>query len=205
MKINTLIKVYKHIGFERIKQFLTYNIPYKEDGAVNEYAGTVDEVEYEALVGLAQKATELCPDGVIVEVGALFGLSTQAILEGSECNKVIAIDNFAWNPIGLTPNRHESMLKSNLKYFSRNGRLEIFKGSSSDYLKDIYSGDKVSMVFIDADHSYEGVLNDINFAEAINALIICGDDYSFPGVRRAVDERFRDSVHRIGDMWFVER
>ena len=63
--------------------------------------------------------------------------------------------------------------------------------------------DNVSMVFIDADHSYEGVLSDIKFAKSINAKIICGDDYSFEGVKRAVDENFGNSVIMIGDMWFV--
>ena len=61
------------------------------------------------------------------------------------------------------------------------------------------------MVFIDADHSYEGVLKDINFADAVHAPIVCGDDYSFPGVSRAVNERYGDLVSCIGDMWWIER
>ncbi len=204
MKLDTLIKIYKYIGLRRIKQFLTYNIPYQND-AFNEYAGTVDELEFEGLVGLSKRAEELSPDGIIIEIGALFGLSTQAILEGSKNNKVVTIDNFGWNPIGLSEDRHEQLLRANLRYFTRQDRLQIYKGSSSSYLENIYSGEKVSMVFIDADHSYEGVLKDINFADAVHAPIVCGDDYSFPGVSRAVNERYGDLVSCIGDMWWIER
>jgi predicted O-methyltransferase YrrM len=204
MKLNTLLKMWKYVGLKRYKQFSTYNIPTK-NSLNNEYAGTVDDTEYNALVDLAKATNDSHTKAIIIEIGALFGLSTQALLEGGGGLKVITIDNFTWNPIGLTPDRHEQMLRSNLNYFIRQGRLEIFKGSSSEYLKNRYSGEKVAMVFIDADHSYEGVLKDIYMAESVDAKIVSGDDYSFPGVRRAVEERYGGFVRHAGDMWWVDR
>ena len=186
------------IRISMIKQFVLYNM-YE-----NEYGGTVDKTEYEGLIKLASEASRLYPQLKILEIGALFGFSTQAILEGSLNSKVVVIDNFAWNPIGLTPLRHELMLKSNLNYFIRQNRVEIYKGLSSDIKLFDMIHDNVSMVFIDADHSYEGVLCDIKFAKSINAKIICGDDYSFEGVKKAVDETFEDDVEFIGDMWFIK-
>lgn len=159
MKIKKILEIYEHIGLKRIKQFLNYNIP-SENGR-NEYAGTVDDVEYQGLVSLSGKAVEHCPDGILIEIGALFGLSTQAILEGSGQNKIHVIDNFEWNPIGLTSERHESILRSNLQYFIRNKRVEIFKGTASDYISNTKLTKRVAMIFIDADHSYEGVIKDI--------------------------------------------
>jgi predicted O-methyltransferase YrrM len=194
MNIKLLLK---KIKISKIKQFILYNM-YE-----NEYGGTVDKTEYEGLVKLASEASRLFPQMMIIEIGALFGYSTQAILEGSLNNKVIVVDNFAWNPIGLTPLRHELMLKSNLNYFIRQQRVEIYKGLSTDNKLFDMTNDNVSMVFIDADHSYEGVLCDIKFAKSINTKIICGDDYSFEGVKRAVDENFGNSVKMIGDMWYV--
>lgn len=189
---------FKKNRIAKIKQFVLYNM-YE-----NEYGGTVDKTEYEGLIKLASEASSLFPHMKIVEIGALFGFSTQAILEGSINNKVVVVDNFAWNPIGLTPLRHELMLKSNLNYFIRQNRVEIYKGLSSDIKLFDMTNDNVSMVFIDADHSYEGVLCDIKFAKSINAKIICGDDYSFEGVKKAVDETFGDDVEFIGDMWFIK-
>jgi len=189
---------FKKNRISKIKQFFLYNM-YE-----NEYGGTVDKTEYEGLIKLASEASSLYPHMKIVEIGALFGFSTQAILEGSINNKVVVVDNFAWNPIGLTPLRHELMLKSNLNYFIRQNRVEIYKGLSSDIKLFDMTNDNVSMIFIDADHSYEGVLCDIKFAKSINAKIICGDDYSFEGVKKAVDETFGDDVEFIGDMWFIK-
>jgi predicted O-methyltransferase YrrM len=186
------------IKISKIKQFILYNM-YE-----NEYGGTVDKTEYEGLIKLASEASSLFPHMKIVEIGALFGFSTQAILEGSLNNKVVLVDNFAWNPIGLSPLRHELMLKSNLNYFIRQNRVEIYKGLSSDIKLFDMTHDNVSMVFIDADHSYEGVLCDIKFAKSINTKIICGDDYSFAGVKKAVDETFGENVKFIGDMWYVK-
>lgn len=202
-KIKKIIAIYKHIGLNRIKQFVNYNLP-SQNGR-NEYAGTVDEVEYEGLVSLSKKASEICCDGIIIEIGALFGLSTQAILEGAHENKVLIIDNFGWNPIGLTSDRHESILKSNLQYFIRNKRLEIFKGTSTEYIEKAKPTGRVAMVFIDADHRYEGVINDIKFAELLDPSIVCGDDYSFAGVKQAVQEMYGSKVQFIGDMWWVAR
>jgi hypothetical protein len=202
MKLTTLISIYRNIGYRRLKQFLTYNTPFK--GLKNDYSGTVDDIEYEGLVSLAHKAWGRSADGNIVEIGALFGLSTQAILEGG-AGKVVVIDNFQWNPIGLTSDRHESMLSANLRYFIRKGRVVIFKGTSSDYINNKLASEKVAMVFIDADHSYEGVLKDINMAELLNAPIICGDDYNFPGVKQAVHEIYGSKVKFIGEMWWVEK
>lgn len=195
MNFKLLLKKNK---LSKIKQFVLYNM-YE-----NEYGGTVDKTEYEGLIKLASEASNLFPHMKILEIGALFGFSTQAILEGSPNSKVVVVDNFAWNPIGLTPLRHELMLKSNLNYFIRQNRVEIYKGLSSDIKLFEMTKDNVSMVFIDADHSYEGVLCDINFAKSINAKIICGDDYSFEGVKKAVDETFGDDLKFIGDMWFVK-
>jgi predicted O-methyltransferase YrrM len=68
-------------------------------------------------------------------------------------------------------------------------------------------------VFIDADHSYEGVKADIEgfLPLVMPGGIIAGDDYSvpdYPGVVRAVDEAFGDKVERrVGPNgyphWFV--
>lgn len=203
MKLDTLLKIRKYIGFKRIKQFLVYNIPY-DNFFKNEYSGTIDVAEYEALVSLAELADKICGGGLVIEIGALFGFSTQAILEGSKGN-VVVIDNFSWNPIGLTSIRHEQLFRSNMNFFTRQKRLQIFKMTSDDYLKKVYQAEKISLVFIDADHSYEGVSKDIQVAEALNCIIVSGDDYSFAGVKKAVDENYGSLVQKIGDMWWVDR
>lgn len=76
--------------------------------------------------------------------------------------------------------------------YSGNHRVQIVKSSTSDFLKTI-PDDSLDFVYIDADHSYEGVKTDIDLS--INKVksggYIMGHDYvspRFEGVVRAVDE-----------------
>jgi predicted O-methyltransferase YrrM len=58
-------------------------------------------------------------------------------------------------------------------------------------------------IFIDGDHSYEGVSKDIDawYPLIKSSGILCGHDYGrgFKGVKQAVDERFKESEIELGD------
>jgi hypothetical protein len=65
----------------------------------------------------------------------------------------------------------------------------------------------VDLVFIDADHSYEGVKADIEawLPKVKVGGWIGGHDYKsprFPGVERAVHERFDQVEHGANSTWF---
>ena len=201
MKLNTIYNLLKNFDSKKLKQFLLYNLP---DESVWQGTGTIDAVEYECLVKLSRMVQERSPNSMIIEIGALFGLSTQALLEGCTSNKVMAIDNFVWNPIGLTKSRHRELFRSNMNYFLRRDILEIFEGTSADFFAHKYNDENVSMVFIDADHSYQGVKADIQNALKVNPVIICGDDYQFEGVEKAVNELFGERFKLDGELWWVE-
>ena len=72
-----------------------------------------------------------------------------------------------------------------------------FKGTSSAFVESIQPGSKFRMIFIDADHSYEGVSQDI--FSLVSFLtedgIICFHDYEkeTPGVFKAVNEHIISS------------
>jgi predicted O-methyltransferase YrrM len=201
MKLNTIYNLLQNFDRKKLKQFILYNL---SNESVRQGTGTIDVVEYEGLVKLSRIVQEKSPNSMIIEIGALFGLSTQALLEGCITNKVMAIDNFAWNPIGLTKSRHRELFRSNMNYFLRKDMLEIFEGTSSDFFAHKYNDENISMVFIDADHSYEGVRADIENALKVKPLIICGDDYQFEGVRKAVNELFGKRFNLDGELWWVE-
>ena len=57
------------------------------------------------------------------------------------------------------------------------------------------------MIFIDADHDYESVRKDIEFARKVQTNIICGHDYNWPGVQQAVNENFDEQIQKVGEMW----
>jgi len=67
-------------------------------------------------------------------------------------------------------------------------------------------GGKADMVFIDADHSREGVLRDIDTAKRLlkKGGILCGHDYNepdWPGVTEAVNERLKHFSLPAGSIW----
>ena len=77
-----------------------------------------------------------------------------------------------------------------LKKFKKN--IEIFKGDSKNILLKIDLSE-INYVFLDGDHSYEAVINDLNNCKIIvenNGVILCDDyDLSYaPGVKKAIDE-----------------
>ena len=82
--------------------------------------------------------------------------------------------------------------------------LTILKGYSTDIAKS-FNGNKVDMVFIDAEHTYESCKDDIEAWLPKCTKYICGHDYSdnFPGVKQAVNEKF-GKVNIVDSLWWVE-
>jgi predicted O-methyltransferase YrrM len=70
-----------------------------------------------------------------------------------------------------------------------------------------FDDESVDFVFIDADHTYESVVKDINswLPKVRKGGMISGHDYFNPcGVKQAVDEKFGDRVKTYDSCWYVE-
>jgi len=137
----------------------------------------------------------------IAEIGTLFGMTARefAAAAGPE-RKVIAVDNFSWNPFGLPASAHERFTRSILKNEIASGRVSLVKADAADFLKSAPRG---LFVFLDGDHRYEAVKNEIATALESGASAIAGHDYGNPlfGVTRAVDETFGKPDETAGMCW----
>lgn len=149
-------------------------------------------------------------DGALfVEVGVYKGRSLLYLAEclarrgKSDCN-IIGVD--IWHkPWWDEFSRHLQRAPE------RERRLVGFlRKDSAEAARDI-SDESVDLVFIDADHSYEGVRRDIEaWTPKIKpGGIISGHDYEsneFPGVVRAVNEAFgeRPIGRPSGTVWMVQ-
>jgi predicted O-methyltransferase YrrM len=163
--------------------------------------GSVQPEELVLLEELVQMANKLA--GPIVEVGTLFGFTTQAIASWKDPQKqLITIDDYSWNPMGLVPLAHRDFTRRSLSYVTAKCNTTLFEGLSSDFYAT-YKGPAPAMIFIDASHEYEHVLADINWAKQAGVAIISGHDCSkfWPGVKRAVDESFGTSYKLTGTLW----
>lgn len=141
---------------------------------------------------LGSLAQQVPDDGCIVEIGTLFGASTRVLaLFKPSTAKLITVDSFSWNPLGLTRREHARLTKAALAEGVQLHNIELREMDKAAFFATYQRhGTPPSMVFLDADHSYESTRQDILWARGVGAKIICGHDYSeaFPGVVRAVEE-----------------
>lgn len=156
---------------------------------------------YRAISGLGELAIEEArllsdlvrasdPTRPIVEIGTLFGYSTLVMtIAKTREQPIISVDNYSWNPLGLSPEVHFRTTANRLRDATAHENVTLLRTSAADFYRT-YDGPAPSLFFCDADHDYAPTKADLDWARAIGATVICGDDYEprFDGVVRAVDE-----------------
>jgi hypothetical protein len=165
--------------------------------------GGVSELDEEGL-RLAVRLAERFP-GPIVEVGTLFGWTTQLLATLKTPDKqLISIDNYCWNPFCLSPQDHRAITHRSLRYCLERCNTSLFEGTTEEFYRT-YRGATPSLVFIDADHSYTAASADIQWARSVGVPIISGHDYQtlHPGVVQAVDEHFGRDFQVQGSVWIA--
>lgn len=143
----------------------------------------------------------------IVEVGCWKGKSTHALLTGAEKHggTVTVVDHFKgaegqeqfFKEVAYLDIYHIFM--ANVGHFPN---LKVLKMSSAEGAKEI---DKAEMVFIDAGHEYEDVAADLEAWDSKATKLLCGHDYQFPGVKKAVKERYGVPTILCDSIWAFER
>ena len=92
--------------------------------------------------------------------------------------------NKAYNEFSMTIDRSKNIIEC--------------KKNSNDLVNEI-DDDTFDMIYIDADHSYNSVLNDIKkwFSKVKSGGVISGHDYYISDVKKAVDEFFGENNTKI--------
>ena len=157
-------------------------------GDISQGSLTVDETA--ALIRWAEGVR------TFVEVGTLFGFTARAVARRTAA-RVVAVDNFCWNPFGLTSDEHERFTRRVLE----NSGIELVRAEATDFLSSLV-GDG-TMVFLDGDHSYEGVVCELKLLKKRGVSVVSGHDYGNAafGVTRAVREVFGEPDEVVGLCW----
>lgn len=174
-----------------------------EHRGVTVWGGISEEDERGIEAAVRQAAAH---PGPIIEVGALFGWTTQLLANlKSTDRELIAVDNFCWNPFGIPANDHRVILQRTLHYCVCHCRTRIFDGTAQEFYRS-YQGPPPSLVFIDADHSYAATRDDIAWACRTGVPVVSGHDYQslHPGVVQAVDEAFAGQFELHGSVWIAD-
>lgn len=158
---------------------------------------------------------EICQNKTVLELGSMVGMSSYVIASVAkeldcidtwdDSFKHLAHDSlqlFAYHETWISrhnnnpPNMLETF-KDNCKEYIDSKKIKIIQGKTSDVANSIDK--KYDIVFVDADHSYDGVKQDINnYIDKIktNGTMIF-HDYGgswWPGVDKAVDESINDNL-----------
>lgn len=185
----------------QVRSILSTHLALLEDPTACAFGGLTDE-EDAFIANLVQRAAIF--DGPIIEFGTLFGVTTRLIAENVRSGqRVVTVDNFSWNPFGLTPALHEAFTRKVLRpELSNSGAVSLCVMDSMVF-RSTYHGPVPAMVFFDADHRYEAVRDEIAWAKKSGVPLICGHDYGNIrfGVTRAVDEAFPGGVETSGMVW----
>lgn len=142
------------------------------------------------------------------ELGVKDGRTLQTILGKTRCS-MIAVD--CWKPLS---NELESYDGWDFEAFEESvrqiaaqypGRVAVMKMSTHEAARHV-ENQTLDFVFIDADHSYEGVKQDIEdwTPKIVPGGFVIGHDWDWPSVRQAAEEAFRD-IHTAPDNLWISR
>ena len=160
------------------------------------------------LRALASKATHGC----FLEIGPLFGSSTQAIAEGRRTDAPIhTIDTFEPAPWVRRRLGFDLSREAFDQYTSHIADLVVHQGFSPDVVRESWTED-IGFFFDDATHGDPGWSDNFNFFSPFftHDAIVCGDDFAggWPDIPRNVTQiadRWGVGLYVIGRVWALTR
>jgi len=149
----------------------------------------------------------------IVELGCWLGHTTIALASLDVVKRIYTVDNFlGTNTVNLrliSEYPFENKFLSNIVYSGLVNKVVPIKGDSAEVGKIFQMlGINVDLVYVDACHLYECVVNDIE-SWLPNTKFICGDDYINRNyaVKKGVLEcakKFNKTIKSKGQFWWYE-
>ena len=152
--------------------------------------------------------------GAIAEVGVAHGVFSQYLLDELRPRKFVAFDLFKMHEWGTYLGEPTNALlndMTHLDYYSRKfadrGAQVVIEVGRSNLNLSRYPDRSFDLIYIDADHSYDGVTKDANAAKAKladNGIIVFNDYIQFDflsGVRYGVVRAVNELI--INDDWRV--
>lgn len=137
-------------------------------------------------------------DGNAVEIGSFYGRSTAVIAQGLKIaekgGKVFAVD-----PHASRVSKYDFFLE-NLKKSGIRDRVIPVRERSEIALQQLQPKElfdtKIGLLFIDGDHSYEGIKKDFGWIDLVyRGGVIAFHDYTekYPGIMKAVKEYWENN------------
>ena len=145
-------------------------------------------------------ARSLKDNSVIVEIGAFKGKSSCFIAEGINSKRIQFFSIDTWYNDTMQQGRQDVFagFLENIKPYK--DKIQALRGYSYEVIRNWPQQRKIDFLWIDGDHSYEGVKRDIqDWLPLVKKKgIVCFHDYrDAPGVKKAVDEIILEGIIRF--------
>ena len=149
-----------------------------------------------------------------VEIGVLYGGNSEWLLNNANLEKLYSIDPYEHSFYGWKLLADLMFYKTQKKLKKFNTKNELIRKTSLQASKEFLKH-SIDFVFIDGDHNYGAVAQDIQiwFEKVKNKGLVIGDDYhqTSPGVIQAVDEFCKLNNYKInqigvdGRIWWFQK
>ena len=151
------------------------------------------------------------------ELGVWYGETFKYVVNNCPNLTMLGVDLYEQQPNNDGPQKyypgedghkweHEKYYNDMIKFCeTTSGRASIFKGTTVDAAKTV-EDNSLDFVFIDADHSFNGVDTDIThwFSKVKTGGYVIGHDIHWPGVKQAVEKHFGSNYLTSEDfIWYV--
>lgn len=142
----------------------------------------------------------------IVEIGSWKGRSTLALLNGTP-GTVTAIDTFKGSEAEVKgPHREAEEVDIRACFDFNTKKFQNIVVHQMENAKVAEQVGLAEMIFIDAGHTKEEVLQDLKIWEPKATKLICGHDFDWPSVQEAVCEYFGTKDIQASDtIWYVRK
>jgi SAM-dependent methyltransferase len=155
--------------------------------------------------GLIDLINDLPSDLIMAEIGCYAGESMEMFQSSGKIKKYYAIDiwdvpnayrNEVLNPIKKENSKlvYENIGKAEKLFNKKIKKYNNIIKLKMDFKTALKKLEPLDFIYIDAEHTYNALMNDISYAKKIikNGGIIAGHDYSkgFDGIVKAVNESF---------------
>jgi len=151
---------------------------------------------------------------IVLELGSWLGTSAKAMADMMSCGIVVCVDTWCGSPehrddpkiAPLLPQLYEQFIVNCWEYRRRIIPVRATTLTGMALLWE--SGIAPEVVYIDADHSTEAVVHDVETAVGLwpNAQIVA-DDWNWDTVRGAADQlasTYGWSIRHCGNVWWIE-
>lgn len=135
------------------------------------------------------KLLKYLPKGTCAEIGVARAFYTKEIIENNQPQNLFLIDYWKNFDLGyrdsnmVTDEEHEKRYQSIVENFTNNQTVSVIRDLSTSAASK-FDNNFFDWVYIDADHSYDGCLQDLKaYDNKVKSNgYICGHDYFPPGV-----------------------